>query len=273
MCLDPFFIPRARSRQALRRAQSAPDGGGCSTAELLRKPTLRSSSQHRAYTFIGNSLPRVTICMAKRSFDKCSLYMTNRLSIWRRFSLRLRQLLSAIANTARLAAHTLLIKLATWIEAHRAERASHTVPADKGTLQIYLLEYSALLGASVVATIQLLQVPQLGLSLLISVHSFAIAIPVLALRIYEIPESLSADAPYDFSYPWHNGMMWIGWGSSLLGLTCLFWHFSWVAGTLVVACGVFAAVNAILNAWAAEEIQETSKDTQEDNQQEAEKQS
>lgn len=101
-----------------------------------------------------------------------------------------------------------------------------------------LVIYSALLGLSIVATIQLLQVPELDLPLTISLYAFAVNIPPLAVMILSIRDSL--DYEYNVPFRWLADMGLATGLISLLAVVSIFWHFSWIAGVLVIVSGAVA---------------------------------
>ncbi len=129
------------------------------------------------------------------------------------------------------------------------------------------LVYSALLGVSVIAVVQLLSLEELGWFLSISVLFFALAIPALTATVYIINQSRKGEYQYEVQTLWTFLMDLAGVLFSLAGITGLFLHLWWVAGVLFVL--FIAAAFAILMHYlavftevnAAEVLQDAEEDT------------
>lgn len=99
-----------------------------------------------------------------------------------------------------------------------------------------IVVYGGLIAIGVVIIQGLLSAPSLDLPSLVSVFSFAVAIPLLATLVL-INHS---QAVYKYaSYPLYLTLTVIlGEGCAFLGILAAFWHFSWVAGVLLTFCGL-----------------------------------
>lgn len=102
------------------------------------------------------------------------------------------------------------------------------------------LVYSALLGLSVVAVVQLAPLTELDLPLTVSVLCFALAVPALSATVYIIQSERRSDYAYEVETRWTFVMDLAGLLLSLMGIAGLFWHLWWVAGVLFVLSGVAA---------------------------------
>ena len=99
-----------------------------------------------------------------------------------------------------------------------------------------LVVYGGLIAIGVVIIQGLLGMPSLDLPSLISVVSFAVAIPLLATLVL-INHS---QASYKYaSYPFYLSLAVIlGEGCAFLGILAAIWHLSWVAGILLSISGL-----------------------------------
>jgi hypothetical protein len=157
---------------------------------------------------------------------------------------------------------TFVASLALRFVRFRSEQVATKSEVDTKSMNIVVLEYSALLGVSVVGVMQLLQVPQLDLPLYISVIAFAVAIPMLTYGVYQV--RWLQQYRYHIPSPWIDGMGWFAMLASLLGLIGIFWHFWWVAGTLFILCGSAVFVFALVFSSAIEKANaEANRDSEE----------
>jgi len=109
---------------------------------------------------------------------------------------------------------------------------------DRASYQFWIVRYSALLGVSVIAAIQLVSL-SLDTPLTISAYAFAVSIPLLAIWINI--QMVKADSERVFVIWGERVLLYAGVTTSLVGLTALFWHISWVAAVLLVVSGIFAS--------------------------------
>jgi len=109
-------------------------------------------------------------------------------------------------------------------------------------------------GASLIAIIQLISLPQLSTSLKIALYSFTIAIPLLVAFIIITEEKIL--------YQWTLRNLeqksltigTIGAAFAFLGFTTIFWHFSFIVGLLFLASSIVGAIIRIRLGKRFEEI-------------------
>jgi hypothetical protein len=110
-------------------------------------------------------------------------------------------------------------------------------------LDVVLL--SGLLAIPVIAVVQLLGNEEpLDLPLKISVHCFAVAIPLLATYIFMRRTPVSHESTYESVLQFH-WMILIGPTAiivDVVGLVALFWHFDWIVGVLAITSGGIGGV-------------------------------
>jgi heme O synthase-like polyprenyltransferase len=99
-----------------------------------------------------------------------------------------------------------------------------------------LVTYGGLIGVGVIVLQALISVQSLDLASLISIVSFAVAIPLLAVMVLVY----HAQSQYRYAtYPWYLTLIIVlGQGGAFLGVLAAFWHVSWIAGILLAASGV-----------------------------------
>lgn len=105
-----------------------------------------------------------------------------------------------------------------------------------GWTQQAIVVYGGLIAIGVVIIQGLLSAPSLDLPSLVSVLSFAVAIPLLATLVLINHSQVT----YKYaSYPFYLSLTVIlGEGCAFLGILAAFWHLSWVAGILIAFCGL-----------------------------------
>lgn len=96
--------------------------------------------------------------------------------------------------------------------------------------------YGGLIGIGVIVLQALISTPLLDLASLISIVSFAVAIPFLAIMVL----IYHAQIQYGYtSYPWYlTPIIFLGQGGAFLGVFAAFWHVSWLAGILLAISGI-----------------------------------
>ena len=107
-----------------------------------------------------------------------------------------------------------------------------------------LVVYGGLIAVGVVVLQALIPAQALDLPSLISILSFAIAMPFLAIMILVN----HAQASYKYaSYPWYLTLaILLGQGGAFIGVFAAFWHISWIAAVLLVISGAVALVVYVL---------------------------
>jgi hypothetical protein len=94
--------------------------------------------------------------------------------------------------------------------------------------------------ASFFALVQLLQFTRLDVALWVALYAFAVALPLLtgAIAMFE-----SGSRGGEVIDSWRLGLSALGGGvAGLTGLAALFWHFSWIAGTVFSVTCVLSIV-------------------------------
>lgn len=99
-----------------------------------------------------------------------------------------------------------------------------------------LITYGGLIGIGVIVLQALISIQSLDLASLISIVSFAVAIPLLAVMVL----IYHAQTQYRYaSYPWYLTLIIVlGQGGAFLGVFAAFWHVSWIAGILLATSGI-----------------------------------
>lgn len=99
-----------------------------------------------------------------------------------------------------------------------------------------LVVYGGLIGIGIVILQALLPSISLDLPSLISILSFAVAIPLLATAVL----INHAQASYRYAtYPWYfSTIIILGEGGSFLGVLAAFWHLSWIAAVILLISGI-----------------------------------
>lgn len=100
------------------------------------------------------------------------------------------------------------------------------------------------------------------LPLTISVHAFAVSIPLLAVLIFMRTLVIESSYTYDVEPWWKTGMILGGVFTNLIGVVAIFWHFSWLAAILVTICGILAWLLGLESIFVLERV--GSKDQGED---------
>ena len=103
-----------------------------------------------------------------------------------------------------------------------------------------LVVYGGLIAIGVVILQALISAPSLDLPLQVSILSFAIAMPLLAIMVLVN----HAQASYRYaSYPRYLSLaIVLGQGGAFIGVLAAFWHISWVAAVLLVISGLVGLV-------------------------------
>jgi len=103
-----------------------------------------------------------------------------------------------------------------------------------------LVVYGGLIGIGIVILQALLSVQILDLASLISIISFAVAIPLLATMVL----LNHAQTSYRYaSYPWYLTLIIVlGQGGAFIGIWAAFWHVSPIAGVLLPISGVIGLI-------------------------------
>jgi len=97
------------------------------------------------------------------------------------------------------------------------------------------LMFSGLLGVSIVAVVQIVGRTELDFPLLVSLYSFAVAIPFLAALVWIIMVTETVPG----GNAWYYGFLAaIGSLGSLFGIGAIFWHFSKAIGAVFVVCSL-----------------------------------
>ena len=103
-----------------------------------------------------------------------------------------------------------------------------------------LVVYGGLIGIGVIILQALLSFQTLDLAVLISIISFAVAIPLLATMVL----LNHAQTSYRYaSYPWYLTLViLLGQGAAFIGIWAAFWHVSPIAGVLLPVSGVIGLI-------------------------------
>ena len=123
---------------------------------------------------------------------------------------------------------------------------------------------SGLLAIPLIAAVQLLQVPKsdFDVPLTLSVYAFAVSIPLLAGNL------LGAVLTYTYSHLLQVSRLLrlmlavtsrLGRLAASVGITCLFWHFTWKAGALFLVVSVVSLIVTAAYYTALEEATEKAK--------------
>jgi len=118
------------------------------------------------------------------------------------------------------------------------------------SIRVNIALNSGLLAIPVIAVIQLLQVPEssFDVPLIISVYVFAISIPTLAIQVWAATRTATYShlvTLREYS-PSLNRILNIlgelGRIAAMAGMICIFWHFSWIAGTMFLSIGIVSII-------------------------------
>jgi hypothetical protein len=101
------------------------------------------------------------------------------------------------------------------------------------------LLFTALLGVSIIAVIQMAGRAQLDRPLLFSRYCFAVAVPFLASFVWIV--DLISDSEKLFEAWYYNFVGIVGSSASLLGIGATFWHFSRIVGIVFIVCSAFGS--------------------------------
>ena len=103
-----------------------------------------------------------------------------------------------------------------------------------------LVVYGGLIAVGVVILQALIPAQSLDLPLQISILSFGIALPCLAIMVLVN----HAQASYRYAtYPRYLSLViLLGQGGAFIGVFAAFWHISWLAAVLLVISGIFGLV-------------------------------
>lgn len=109
---------------------------------------------------------------------------------------------------------------------------------DHHRTQNRIIFFSALLGVSVIALVQLLPIPvrELGTLRQISAHAFSVAIPLLAFAV--VTRRYTTEYKYAFDSWWDGAVTIFGTLAALVGMLCMFLYFSPFAGACFVVFGL-----------------------------------
>lgn len=111
------------------------------------------------------------------------------------------------------------------------------------------LSYSALLGVSVLATVQIISLPELSTSLMLSTVCFAVAIPFLTSTVYTDISVRKEDGKYEPTGGWALLTDPLGILASWFGLTEIFIHLWWLAGMLFTLASITALAVYLQSIW------------------------
>jgi len=100
--------------------------------------------------------------------------------------------------------------------------------------------FSGLLGISVVAIIQFLQLSALDTPLTVSLYSFSVAVPLLTLSVFTI--TVTSHLEYTVVPGYLVMTHTIGTFAAFTGTVCIFWHFSRIAGIVFLLMSLIATV-------------------------------
>jgi hypothetical protein len=109
---------------------------------------------------------------------------------------------------------------------------------DTESLRTQMWVYTGFIGTAVVAFIQLLQITILDLPLWVGLIAFAVAIPLLAGSLF--CDNRKAHYPTNMETWWERAMNVVGMLATYVGITCLFWHFSFVAALIFFLASIVA---------------------------------
>jgi len=120
-----------------------------------------------------------------------------------------------------------------------------------------LVVYGGLIGIGVVILQAVIPAQSLDLPLQISILSFAIALPFLAIMVLVN----HAQASYRYaSYPKYLSLaIVLGQGGAFIGVFAAFWHISWMAAAFLVISGIVGLV--IYVAYSKQLAQDNTPDT------------
>ena len=120
-----------------------------------------------------------------------------------------------------------------------------------------LVVYGGLIAIGVVILQALIPAQSLDLPLQISIVSFGIAMPFLAIMILMI----HAQASYRYAtYPRYlSFVILIGQGGAFIGVFAAFWHISWMAAVLLVISGIVGLV--VYAAYSKQLVRDNPPDT------------
>ena len=95
------------------------------------------------------------------------------------------------------------------------------------------------MGVNLVITVQLLSLPSLDIPLNIALHCFALSTPFLALivMIHTIESCYENTIIWPFEIDFWFVLSPL---VSFIGITALFWHFSWIVGALFALGAIYA---------------------------------
>lgn len=109
-------------------------------------------------------------------------------------------------------------------------------------IQTEIVLFSGLLAIPVIAIVQLLSIAEpLDCWLFVSVLCFAVSIPLLAIRIFERRRHLAEEHLLTAQElgPLKK-LSDLGANINLVGLTTVFFHFSWIVGVAFIVSGFFS---------------------------------
>ena len=120
-----------------------------------------------------------------------------------------------------------------------------------------LVVYGGLIAIGVVILQALIPAQSLDLPLQISILSFGIAMPFLAIMVLVN----HAQASYQYaSYPRYLSLaILLGQGGAFIGVFAAFWHISWMAAVLLVISGIFGLV--VYEAYSKQLARDNPSDT------------
>jgi hypothetical protein len=97
--------------------------------------------------------------------------------------------------------------------------------------------FTALLGVSIVAVIQIVGRSEVDRSLFVSLYAFAVAVPFLGVFIWTGDLFVTNKPSLDRWY--YNFVGVAGSLASLIGIGAIFWHFSRTIGVIFILCSLF----------------------------------
>jgi hypothetical protein len=118
--------------------------------------------------------------------------------------------------------------------------------------------FGAFTGICTVALIQILGVTNRDAPINIALYCFAIAIPLLAVKLYAV----AIESTYEITIiTWYmQSISFAGIAGAIVGILCIFWHFSWLVGITFLICGV-AGVVGLFKFYYELEKQNKNKDS------------
>ena len=117
------------------------------------------------------------------------------------------------------------------------------MPNSKSNYDKGRLIFTALLGMSIIAVVQIVGRTELDISLIIALYCFAVAIPFLASFIWMID---SVSDPKKLADAWYYDFVGIiGALGALAGIGAIFWHFSKIIGVVFIVCSMFGFCSMI----------------------------